>query len=312
MTLQSPSTDLTSFEGKVAVVTGGSRGIGKAVCDELIRRGAKVVIGAISDKGREVAKQYNKEAGKKVAVFLRTDVSRYDDNKALFQLAENEFGGVDIAILNAATCDNADNLFSPLDDKLEERIFNVNAVGLIKSSKVAILHMAKRGGGSIVCTSSAAGFYSVPALIAYAATKHAVIGYVKSCTFLPKVCNVRVNAVCPSFADTEFLDNVRTVGGVPDPYYDFADTIPAVPMPFIIDGVFKYLCDNKTNGETVMAYPTGLEVREAPEWHYSLLTDDSLKAQDIYLKKAIPHYKQQLSRALERYENEQKKACSIQ
>lgn len=148
------------------------------------------------------------------------------------------------------------------------------------------------------------------------------------------------------------MDSVRTVGGTPDPYYDYTDTTPVVPMPFIIDGVFKYLSDNTTNGilyqkktkdgtffiyylgETVMVYPAGLEVREAPEWHCnnnnslyyfdmsflyfyffvvdSLLTEDSLKAQDIYLKKAIPHTKQQLSRALERYENEQKKACSIQ
>lgn len=61
MTLKSSSAELTSLESKVAVVTGGSRGIGKAVCDELIKRGAKVVIGAISDNGREVAKQYNKE-----------------------------------------------------------------------------------------------------------------------------------------------------------------------------------------------------------------------------------------------------------
>ncbi|KAI9257076.1 hypothetical protein EDC94DRAFT_201772 [Helicostylum pulchrum] len=151
--------------------------------------------------------------------------------------------------------------------------------------------MAKRGGGSIVCTSSAAGFYSVPALIAYAATKHAVIGYVKSCTFLPKVCNVRVNAVCPSFSDTTFMDNVKTIDGAPEPFYDFVDTVPTVLMSVIIDGVFKYLCDNTANGKTVMAYPTGIEVIEAPEWHYSLLTDDSLKAQDIYLKKAIPHSK---------------------
>ncbi|KAG2233059.1 hypothetical protein INT48_009859 [Thamnidium elegans] len=248
MEIQSSSTDIASFEGKVAVVTGGSRGIGKAICDELIRLGAKVVIGAISDRGQKVAKQYNKEAGKKVAMFLRTDVSRYDDNKALFQLAESEFGGVDIAILNAGTCDNSDNLFTPLDDKLEERIFNVNAVGMIKSSKVAILHMAKRGGGSIVCTSSAGGFYSIPALTAYVATKHAVIGYVRSCAFLPEVCNVRVNAVCPTFVDTEFLDNVRTVDGIPEPYYDFTDTIPTVPMSVIIDGVFKYLGDNTKNG----------------------------------------------------------------
>ncbi|KAG2233047.1 hypothetical protein BDF21DRAFT_396534 [Thamnidium elegans] len=304
MTLQSSSTDITSFEGKVAVVTGGSSGIGNAICDELIKRGAKIVIGDISDQGREVVIGYNREAGKKVAVFLRTDVSRYDDNKALFQLAESEFGGVDIAILNAGTCDNADNIFTPLDDKLEERIFNVNVIGMIKGSKVAILHMAKRGGGSIVCTSSAAGFYSVPALTAYVATKHAIIGYVKSCTFLPEVCNVRINAVCPTFVDTTFMDDVKMVDGVPEPFYDFVDTVPTVPIPVIIDGVFKYLGDNTKNGETVMAYPSGLELRKAPEWHDSLLTDDSLKAQDIYLQKAIPHTQQKLSKALERYERE--------
>lgn len=88
-----------SLEGKVAVLTGASRNIGKAVAVELVSRGAKVVIGDILDKqGEETVQELNNSAGSKVAVYIHTDVTKYDDNTALFKLAEKEFGGVDVCI----------------------------------------------------------------------------------------------------------------------------------------------------------------------------------------------------------------------
>ena len=88
------------FSGKVAVVTGGSRGVGKAVAQALIERGSKVVIGDVLDKaGQETVNELNKQAGgdSKVAVYIHTDVSIYKDAIALFKLAESEFGGVDVS-----------------------------------------------------------------------------------------------------------------------------------------------------------------------------------------------------------------------
>ena len=90
------------FNGKVAVVTGGSRGLGKAVAKTLVERGSKVVIGDILDEaGQETVDELNNLAGgsAKAAVYIHTDVSLYKDVIALFKLAESEFGGVDVSVL---------------------------------------------------------------------------------------------------------------------------------------------------------------------------------------------------------------------
>lgn len=89
---------LSNLKGKVAVLTGASRGIGKAIADALIANGANVVIGDILVKeGEEVVAAYNAKAGTKVAAFIHTDVTKYSDNQALFKLADAEFGGVDVS-----------------------------------------------------------------------------------------------------------------------------------------------------------------------------------------------------------------------
>jgi NAD(P)-dependent dehydrogenase (short-subunit alcohol dehydrogenase family) len=89
---------LSNLKGKVAVLTGASRGIGKAIADALIENGANVVIGDILVKeGEEVVAAYNAKAGTKVAAFIHTDVTKYSDNQALFKLADAEFGGVDVS-----------------------------------------------------------------------------------------------------------------------------------------------------------------------------------------------------------------------
>lgn len=110
-----------SLDGKVAVLTGASRNIGKAVAVELVSRGAKVVIGDILDKqGEETVQELNNSAGSKVAAYIHTDVTKYDDNVALFKLAEKEFGGVDVCIrrcvcivlqLSNNGCESVDCLF---------------------------------------------------------------------------------------------------------------------------------------------------------------------------------------------------------
>lgn len=114
-------------------------------------------------------------------MYLHVDVTKYDANIALFRLAEKEFGGVDIAFLNAGIGSNANAMFLPLDgkciffhptlhgltkhdfvDETDDRMLSVNTMGVIKGTKVAMLHMAKRGGGVIINTASMAGMVCLP------------------------------------------------------------------------------------------------------------------------------------------------------
>ncbi|KAF7724075.1 hypothetical protein EC973_001408 [Apophysomyces ossiformis] len=150
-----------SFESKVAIVTGGSRGIGKAVAEALIERGSKVVIGDILDKeGQLVVEEINRKAQAKVAMFQHMDATKYKDIKHIFEVAKSEFGGVDIAIFNAGAGINANALVTPLDDDAEMEIFQINVGSVIKGNKVALMHMLNHGG-VIVNTASISGLYPV-------------------------------------------------------------------------------------------------------------------------------------------------------
>ncbi|KAL7321379.1 hypothetical protein PS15m_001151 [Mucor circinelloides] len=299
------SFDLSAIKGKVAVITGGSRGIGKSVADTIIAHGGMVVIGDLLEKeGNTIVAEYNKRAGKRVAAFIRTDVTKYSDNKSLFQLAEKEFGGVDYALLNAGIGYNANSMFSPLDDEIEEKILNVNTLGVIKGTKVALLHMAKRGGGSIVHVASAAGFFSSPGFASYNASKHAVIGYTRSFQFMPYICNVRVNALCPYWVDTDLLTSVKeTTDSQEEPFYNVIKHSPRVPMETVVEGVMTLLTDAERNTETLLATPEGIVAMEAPhppESFQNRKTNDAFKK---YIQDAIPVSKAHLAEALKRYES---------
>ncbi|KAI7849075.1 hypothetical protein BDC45DRAFT_521478 [Circinella umbellata] len=201
------------YKSKIAVITGGSRGIGYHISSALVDRGTKVVIGSRNEKqGQKVAKEFNERHGSDVAVFLRTDVSKYDDLKALFALAESKFGGVDIAIMNAGVVGdkNTCGAFSPLDDGNDMSIQNINIGGVIKGNKVALLHMAKQNkGGVIVNTSSMAGLYPTKGTPQYNASKSAVNGWTAALNLdVYSALNIRVNAVSPCYVETDILNDL--------------------------------------------------------------------------------------------------------
>ncbi|GAN02009.1 15-hydroxyprostaglandin dehydrogenase [NAD(+)]-like isoform X1 [Mucor ambiguus] len=300
--------NLAMIRGKVAVITGGSRGIGKSVADVIIANGGMVIIGDLLEKeGKSVVAEYNERAGKQVAAFIRTDVTKYSDNMALFQLAEKEFGGVDYALLNAGIGYNANSMFSPLDDKMEEKVMQVNTIGVIKGTKVALLHMAKRGGGSIVHVASAAGFFSSPGLASYNASKHAVIGYTRSFQLMPYICNVRVNALCPYWVDTDLLATVKTTDNQEEPFYNVIKHSPRVPMKTVVEGVMTLFTDTERNTETLLATPEGTISMETPHPPDSFQSKEANNAFKKYIQDAIPLGKAQLKQALQRYESSNSK-----
>ncbi|KAI7882020.1 NAD(P)-binding protein [Lichtheimia hyalospora FSU 10163] len=247
-------TNPQQFENRVAVITGGSRGIGKAVAAALVEQGAKVVLGDVLEaEGQATAQELNTKANAKVAAFIRTDVTKYKDNVALFMLAEKEFGGVDIAFLNAGVS-QAEPLFSPMDDEADERIMDINTTAVMKGTKVALIHMAKRGGGTIVNTASFYGIYPDAFVSSYVASKHAVIGYTRSLYMLPKVCNVRVNAVCPYYAETDIIKFPKEKAEQ-FPQLKLISKIPRVSVDTVIKAVLTLMGDETRNAQVLFALP---------------------------------------------------------
>ncbi|OBZ86668.1 15-hydroxyprostaglandin dehydrogenase [NAD(+)] [Choanephora cucurbitarum] len=245
---------MESVQGKVAVLTGAARGIGKAIAIRLVELGAKVVIGDILVQGQQTADELNEKYQGQVATFLKTDVTKYKDNKALFQLAEKQFGGVDLVVLGAAVITNERSAFDLMED---DRMMNINVAGLIKGTRVALLHLAKRGGGSIVHIASMAGLASVPNFATYCASKNAVISYTRSFTLMPEICQVRVNALCPEWVDTDMMIAAKSNKEY-DPYYDLAMKMPRVPMKTVVDTALILLTDTTKNTQIMLALQQGM------------------------------------------------------
>ncbi len=192
-----------TFEGKVALVTGGTSGIGKATAIEFARAGAKVVLtGRREKEGAQVVAEIKKLGGE--AAFVRSDIAKDADVKKMVQFAVDKFGKIDIAFNNAGV-----EWTGPLDQATEaeyRRIFDINVWGVLNSMRHEIPVMLKNGGGAIINTSSVAGHVGLAQVSVYIASKHAVEGLTKSVALEFAKQNIRINAVAPGGVATEMVD----------------------------------------------------------------------------------------------------------
>lgn len=197
---------MKEFEGKVALVTGGGTGIGRAAAIAFAREGAKVVIGNRNvQRGEEVVKAIREAGG--AATFLRTDVTKAADIEALVNHAVKEYGGLDVAFNNAGI----EGAMAPLAEQTEpdyQAVMDTNVKGVWLSMKYEIPQMLKRGGGAIVNCSSVAGVIGFPGIGIYSASKHAVVGLTKTAALEYSAQGIRVNAVNPAVIDTEMVDRL--------------------------------------------------------------------------------------------------------
>lgn len=188
---------------KVALVTGGGSGIGRATALALARAGARVVIGNRRvPQGEEVVSAIRQAGGQ--AVFHRTDVTRSDEVRALVAAAVEHFGRLDLAFNNAG--DEGKRV--PLADQTEEDaafLLGVNVHGVFLCMKYEIEQMLKNGGGAIVNNSSVFGLKGFRDASLYSASKHAVSGLTKAAALEYATHGVRINAVAPGPVDTELL-----------------------------------------------------------------------------------------------------------
>jgi len=200
------------LQDKVALITGASSGIGEASAIALAKAGAAVVIGARRQElGEALAQRIRDEGGR--AVFLKSDVIDPAQVQALVDLAESEFGGLDIALNNAGT-DGPGGPITDIDDSAYSLVFDTNVKGVWNGLRAQIPALRKRGGGSIINISSALGRRGVAGLSTYVASKHAVEGLTKSVAIEVAKEHIRVNAIAPGPIRTPMLESAS--GGNPD------------------------------------------------------------------------------------------------
>jgi NAD(P)-dependent dehydrogenase (short-subunit alcohol dehydrogenase family) len=192
-------------EGKVAIVTGGALGIGKASCLLLAKEGAKVAVTDILDKeGQEVVKEIKNNGG--VALFWHLDVSNEKEVQKVFADIHNKFGKIDVLVNNAGIA----GVSKPTHEITEEewdQVMAVNVKGVFFCTKHVIPFMKKTGDGSIINLSSIYGIVSSPDVPPYHASKGAVRIMTKTDAFLYAKDKIRVNSVHPGFIWTPMVEN---------------------------------------------------------------------------------------------------------
>ena len=196
---------MIDLAGGSALVTGGAGGIGRAVAARLIATGAAVVIADVDADGSAIAAQLG-------AAYLRTDVSRPADLIAAVAAAEAR-GPLRFVHLNAGISSIAP--LEAIDEALYRRAVGVNLDGVFWGIRAALPAMRRAGGGAIVATSSLAGLAPQPADVIYSATKAAVIALVRSLGPSLRDRGVRLNCICPGFADTPMVPAAVREAGFP-------------------------------------------------------------------------------------------------
>jgi len=192
---------MSSLEGKIAIVTGGSRGIGKAIALELARRGAAVVIGYRSNEtaAQEVVDEILQSAGQAMAV--QADVGEFEEAKHLIDAALEQFGQVDILVNNAGV--TRDTLLMRMSESDWEAVLNTNLKGAFNCTKAVARSMVRRRHGRIISITSVAGLAGNAGQANYCAAKAGLIGLTKSVAKELGPRQITVNAIAPGYVATD-------------------------------------------------------------------------------------------------------------
>jgi NAD(P)-dependent dehydrogenase (short-subunit alcohol dehydrogenase family) len=216
------------FEGKVVVITGGAGGIGRATATRLAAEGARVVLVDIAAGGLAESRAAVEKAGGE-ALAVEADVTRLADVERYVTAASERFGGIDRFFNNAGIL----GAVSPLVDYPEDvfdRVLAVNIKSVWLGLKVVGPAIAARGGGAIVNTASVAGLRGSPNLVAYTASKHAVVGLTRTAAIELVRRGVRVNAVCPAPIETPMVDALEAGFSSRDPRAVHDRLTASIPM----------------------------------------------------------------------------------
>ncbi|NLZ54575.1 MAG: 3-oxoacyl-[acyl-carrier-protein] reductase [Thermoanaerobacteraceae bacterium] len=190
-----------SLTGKVCLVTGGSRGIGKSICLQLAKDNACVIVNYSSDKNKAAQVVREIENIGQKAMMYKADVSSSDQVSKMVDDVISEFGRIDILVNNAGV--TRDSLILRMKEQDWDRVIDINLKGIFNTSKACAKYMIKQKQGKIINISSIVGIYGNAGQVNYAASKAGIIGFTKSLAKELGSRGITVNAVAPGFIETD-------------------------------------------------------------------------------------------------------------
>ncbi|KAJ0033530.1 hypothetical protein NQD34_000637 [Periophthalmus magnuspinnatus] len=241
---------IMALNERVALVTGGAQGIGRAVVQALMQNQAKVaVVDMNASCGEQCKLELDSEFGADRSIFLQCDVTNAEALTEAFQKTVDQFGHLDIVINNAGIN----------NEKHWEKTIQVNLTSVIKGTYLGLEHMSKeygKAGGSIINVSSMAAFLHSPHQPVYTATKHGVIGFSRAMADASSLGNygVRINVLCPAFVDTPLLhsveheDNMGKFVKFKDDFKKSMNHFGVLKPSLIADGMMTLITDDSLHG----------------------------------------------------------------
>ena len=207
------------LEGKIAIVTGASRGIGKEIARSFIAQGATVAFTYRSSEEQALTLEKELTANSGTAKGFKSDAAKFDDAENLVKAVLDSFGTVDIVVNNAGITD--DTLLMRMTEEQWDRVVEVNLKSCFNLTKAVMRTMLKARAGSIINISSVVGVQGNPGQVNYAASKAGILGFTKSVALELGSRNIRCNAIAPGFIETEMTEKLDA-----DVVQGWRDTIP--------------------------------------------------------------------------------------
>jgi NAD(P)-dependent dehydrogenase (short-subunit alcohol dehydrogenase family) len=234
------------LEGKVAIITGAASGIGRATSQIFAREGAKLILADVQEDGGNETLKMTVGAGAS-AIFVKTDVSKWNDAEAMVAKAVETYGGLDCAFNNAGI-DGRGGRIHECTEENWNRVLTINLTGVWLCMKAEITQMLKQGRrGAIVNTSSAAGIVGSAGLPAYVVSKHGVAGLTRAAALEYGRYNIRVNAVCPGPIRTPMLDKLLRKNEEVEAKLARAEPLKRLGEPSEIGEAVAWLCSDRAS-----------------------------------------------------------------